>query len=81
MPGIRLRAADNPLLHDLGTETGGWLWSAGWTKLAGAFREVLDDLRSRYLLSYDPTGVAGAGWHALEVKLKRGGAKVTAQTG
>jgi VWFA-related protein len=81
IPGIDLRAADNPLLHSLGHETGGLVWSAGWSKLGGAFRAVLDDLRSRYLLTYYPAGVAASGWHSLDVKLKSGGAKVTARTG
>ena len=86
MPGpwgraMTVGAADNPLLHDLGAETGGQVWSASWPELAGAFRAVLDDLRSRYLLTYYPSNVAGSGWHTLEVKVKRGGAKVTARTG
>jgi VWFA-related protein len=78
---MALGPADNPLLHDLGVETGGQVWSAGWPELAGAFRAVLDDLRSRYLLTYNPSNVAGSGWHTLEVKVKRAGVKVTARTG
>ena len=27
-------------------------------------------MRSRYLLSYGPTGIAREGWHRLEVKVK-----------
>jgi VWFA-related protein len=73
--------ADNPLLHDLGVETGGQVWSAGWPELAGAFRAVLDDLRSRYLLTYYPSNVANTGWHTLEVRVKRSGIKVTARSG
>jgi VWFA-related protein len=79
--GVTPGAADNPLLHDLGAETGGQVWSASWPELAVAFRAVLDDLRSRYLLTYYPTGVPSSGWHKLEVKVKRGGANVTARTG
>ena len=79
--GVTIGATDNPLLHDLGRETGGQVWSAAWPELAGAFRAVLDDLRSRYLLTYYPSNVARGGWHTLEVKLRRGGANVTARTG
>jgi VWFA-related protein len=81
IPGLDLRAADNPLLHSLGHETGGQVWSAGWSELGGAFRAVLDDLRSRYLLTYYPAGVTASGWHSLDVKLKSRGAKVTARAG
>jgi VWFA-related protein len=80
-PGARLNPADNPLLHGLTRDTGGQIWAASWgPALETSFRAVLDDLRSRYVLSYYPAGVPRSGWHALEVKLKRGG-KVTARTG
>jgi VWFA-related protein len=68
-------------LHELARETGGQVWEAAWgSTLEEAFRAVLEDLRSRYVLTYRPTGVADSGWHALEVKVKRGG-KVTARAG
>ena len=34
------------------------------------FLRVLTEMESRYLLSYEPTGVALEGWHELEVDLK-----------
>lgn len=82
LPGSALRAADNPLLRDLARETGGQVWPAWWgPKLTDAFRAVLEDLRSRYVLTYYPAGVPKDGWHDLSVKLKRGGARVTARAG
>jgi VWFA-related protein len=82
LSGSALRAADNPLLHDLARDTGGQVWSAAWGPLlADAFRAVLENLRSRYVLTYYPTGVASAGWHDLDVKVKRSGTSVTARTG
>ena len=45
------------------------------------FRRVVEDIRSRYLLTYYPTGVADDGWHNLEVKLKNGKADVRARRG
>lgn len=80
-PAVAATAAEVPLLYDLGAETGGQVWNAGWRELPGAFRAVLDDLRSRYLLAYYPTRVADPGWHSLKVKVRRSGVKVTARTG
>ncbi len=45
------------------------------------FRRVVEDIRSRYLLTYYPTGVAEDGWHDLEVKLKNRKADVRARRG
>ena len=33
--------------------------------------KVIEDIESRYLLSYQPKGVPTEGWHPLEVKLKK----------
>lgn len=80
-PGAPVRAADNPVLHNLERETGGQVWEADWgPRLTDTFRSVLDDLRSRYVLTYYPTGVPEGGWHKLDVSLKRGG-KVRARAG
>jgi VWFA-related protein len=43
------------------------------------FRRVVEDIRSRYLLTYYPTGVAEDGWHELEVKLKNHKAELRAR--
>jgi len=38
--------------------------------LTDTFSRIIGDFKSRYLLSYSPTGVPAAGWHPLTVKLK-----------
>lgn len=51
------------------------------TPLAGVFAGIIRQFKSRYLLTYTPTGVARSGWHPIEVKLKNGGGAVTARRG
>jgi VWFA-related protein len=58
-------------LSRLAEATGGRLWPAGSSaQLGRTFLRILAEMRSRYLLSYGPTGVAREGWHRLEVKVK-----------
>ena len=55
----------------LAEATGGRLWQAGGSaQLGPTFLRILAEMRSRYLLSYGPTGIAREGWHRLEVKVK-----------
>ena len=49
--------------------------------LAGHFRKILDDFRSRYIVTFVPTGVAEGGFHRLDVRVKRGGVTVKARPG
>ncbi len=49
--------------------------------MASEFGRVVEEIRSRYLLTYYPTGVADDGWHDLDVKLKNGKAEVRARRG
>ena len=58
-------------LEDIAQATGGKFWNASSADhLGDAFRQVLEEMRSRYLLAYEPKGVGGAGRHRLEVKLR-----------
>jgi VWFA-related protein len=58
-------------LSRLAEATGGRLWPAGGSaQLGRTFLRILAEMRSRYLLSYGPTGIAREGWHRLEVKVK-----------
>jgi len=58
-------------LKRLAEATGGRLWPAGGSaQLGRTFLRILDEMRARYLLSYDPAGAAREGWHRLEVKVK-----------
>ena len=49
--------------------------------LRARFLDVLADIRSRYVLSYAVEAADAAGWHALEVRLKRGKGDVLARPG
>ena len=73
--------AQNALLRDLGAATGGRLWAASGRQLTDVFVQVLQEIRTRYLLTYSPTGVSREGWHAVQVKLKRGRGEIRARPG
>ena len=45
------------------------------------FGRVLDEFNTRYVLGYAPRGVAGSGWHRLEVRLKKRSGTVLARRG
>ena len=73
---------ENPFLRDVTRATGGRVWTARSEKeLRARFLDVLEDIRSRYVLSYTPQGVDFPGWHPLEVRLKRGRGEVLARPG
>jgi hypothetical protein len=80
--GVTARASTR-LLRELTDETGGSLLDVASTAdLQAAFGTVLDEFRSRYLVSYTPTGVPAAGWHTLDVKVRdRRGVRVKARPG
>ncbi len=74
--------SNNALLHELTRGSGGHVWPAAWgPKLADAFRAVLDDLRSRYVLTYYPKDVGTDGWHALDVKVRLRHVSITHRSG
>lgn len=58
------------LLQRMAGETGGQVFPAGAGNLQAAFLDVLGDLKSRYVLRYQPQGAARPGWHELSVRLK-----------
>jgi VWFA-related protein len=69
-------------IEDLAEITGGRVLEAKQdTDLSPTFRAVLDEFRYRYLVTYTPTGVTREGWHRLEVRVKRPGARVRARPG
>ena len=72
----------DPLLSALAAETGGSVLPVGGsTDLSEAFRRVLNDFRSAYVLYYNARGVDRDGYHAIDVKVKREGATVQARRG
>ena len=69
-------------LRDLAAATSGRVLDIGRTGDPGpAFLEILQEFRRRYLVTYTPAGVDKAGWHKLEVRVKRSGVRVQARTG
>jgi Ca-activated chloride channel family protein len=70
------------VLRDLASATGGRHWVAQNSRdLGGLFNKAIDELRSRYLLTYVPKGVAREGWHDVKVTLKGARGEVTARPG
>ncbi len=49
--------------------------------LPATFARIVGDFKSRYLLSFTPTGVPAGGWHPLEVKLKGRAGTIRARPG
>ena len=83
--GVTVRGKGDPeasFLGDVARATGGRLFEAsGERDLRARFLDVLEDVRSRYVLRYVPTSRAAAGWHALEVRLRKGKGDVLARPG
>ena len=73
---------DSPFLEEVADLTGGSRFRVtDATQLRKAFARVLNEFRTRYLITYTPQGVEQPGWHPLEVKLKAKKGKVTARRG
>lgn len=69
-------------LTALTADTGGtFLTTDRSDKLRETFIRVINEFRTRYLLTYTPRGVDGNGWHPIEVKLKGKRGTVTARRG
>jgi hypothetical protein len=57
--------------------TGGRFWTAASPKnLADAFLAILEAMKTRYVLRFEPDRVKREGLHELEVRLVRGKGKV-----
>jgi len=70
------------LLSALAEETGGGLYQADANEnLTKAFTAIVEEFKSRYLLTYTPEGVPPDGWHPLEVRLRNASGNVTARRG
>jgi VWFA-related protein len=82
---LRLRTetpTDDRFLQRLSRETAGRLLNAEQNRdIERTFARVLDEFNSRYVLGYAPRGVAGSGWHRLEVRLKKRNGTVLARRG
>jgi Ca-activated chloride channel family protein len=60
-------------LRELAESTGGSLVTVQSARQIGkAFTSILDEVRARYVLRYDPATTPAPGWHKLEVRLASG---------
>ena len=79
---IASKGARPEFLDELAELTGGRLHEAGRDDdLSETFRAILDEFRYRYLVTYTPKNVPKDGWHKLEVRVNRSGARVKARPG
>ena len=82
VPSVAPLLLPEPLLAALTSDTGGaFLTTNRSDKLRETFIRVINEFRTRYLLTYTPRGVDGNGWHPIEVKLKGKRGSVTARRG
>lgn len=76
------RSAVSSVLDGLADAGGGRRWPATSSRdLRELFARVLEELRSRYLLTYYPAGVARDGWHDVKVTVKGARGDVIARPG
>jgi VWFA-related protein len=79
---IASKGARPEFLEELAELTGGRLHEVERNdELAKTFRAILDEFRHRYLVTYTPRNVPRDGWHKLEVRVNRSGARVKARPG
>ena len=81
--GVSVRSKVKPeLLNELTAATGGRLQEIERIQnLSKVFVDILNEFRTRYLISYTPAGVARDGWHRLEVRVRGRRATVHARPG
>lgn len=71
-----------PFLDAVAGETGGKVFNAERSdQLRDTFVRIVNEFRTRYLITYTPTGVPAGGWHPIEVKVKGARGKATARRG
>jgi VWFA-related protein len=79
---IVTKGAKPEFLEELADLTGGRQYEVDRKdELSSTFKEILDEFRFRYLLTYTPRDVTKGGWHKLEVKVNRSGTRVKARPG
>lgn len=81
VPNTRVEPESHPL-EEIAQSTGGRAWVAhSVARLSEAFSRIAASFATRYVLRYEPSGAPKPGWHRLEVKLKKGGARIQARRG
>jgi VWFA-related protein len=64
-------ASDDEFLQRITGATGGRLLHAGSAaSLKAQLLAVLDEIAARYIIAYEPVGVAREGWHQVQVRLR-----------
>jgi Ca-activated chloride channel family protein len=84
--GVRLDSKQpvmrsDDFLEQLASRTGGVQLSTSLEGLQKTFRRVVNNFRSRYVLTYAPGGVPDGGWHSIDVRVRGRNYKVTARRG
>jgi len=83
--GVRILAKGDPkepFLGNVARATGGRVFEASSEgDLRARFLDVIDDIRSRYVLRFVPRRAGAAGWHKLEVRLRSRKGDVLARPG
>jgi VWFA-related protein len=76
------RQRKNQFMREVAETAGGRFWYVDdEEKLEAQFVRALEEIKSRYLVSYTPRGVDEPGWHSIEVKLKHRKGDVRARRG
>lgn len=79
---IATKGARPDFLDELSSLTGGRLHEMESSEdLSTIFKSILDEFRFRYLVTYTPMNVAKGGWHTLDVKVNKPGARIKARPG
>jgi Ca-activated chloride channel family protein len=80
--GVRIGDGATPFLGEVVRISGGRVLRPRSPRdLPRTFDEILQEFRTRYVLTYSPTGVARSGWHRVSVRLKGRPAVLTYREG
>jgi VWFA-related protein len=80
--GVVTRTAERSFLENVAGQTAGRLIRlTAIDELERAFGDVFREFRQRYMVGFVPAGVPQAGWHRLQIKVRRPGVQVTARPG
>lgn len=81
VPNARVQPESHPL-QEIAELTGGRAWIAdSVATLTKAFTRIAATFATRYVLRYEPAGEPKPGWHRLEVRLKKGKARLQSRRG
>lgn len=82
LPPDPAAALGKSFLAAITEDTGGKMQDAeNTTSLRHMFLRVVAEFRTRYLLTYTPTGVPAAGWHPVDLKVKKARGPIVARRG